>query len=129
MNSRNFKAFLIAPLIPVVVACVSIPLTMSYFWSFVIIFLSALSSYSGTLIFGIPTLKLLKTHGYLNLMTLSLAGTFWGIIVFYLATSLIFGTYNEFNIITVLYGAVLGFFVSITYGLIAGITSHLKGNT
>ncbi len=131
MKNRFYMALLISPLAPVVPFSFMPLVNNSIQFNLIIFFFALATSYLGTIIIGLPTVKILKHFNILNLPSLVLLGTISGILVFYLCgflLDLFLDSKSGFHISTVIWGAAFGFIVSLTFGLISGITSHLKGN-
>jgi hypothetical protein len=129
MNKRYLKAILISPIVPVVFISIALFPNSNSSWNILILLCALITSYLGTLLFGIPTIKLLKYYNLLNLPLLVLSGSIMGIIVLCIAMlllGLLLGSTASFNFATVVWGAIFGFCVSITFGLIAGITRRLN---
>ena len=127
MNSRFVKAILLSPLIPVLFISIVVPFKNNFQFSILILFSAVVVSYAGTLLFGIPAVMLLKRFNMLNLPILVLFGTVLGIIILYVALFLlgvVQVSNSGFDLTAGIWGAILGFCVSLTFGLIAGITKY-----
>ena len=92
-----------------------------------IVSISVIAAYLGLLLFGLPTLWALRRIGFENIFTITIAGAFIGAIVFSVFLVLFaFGLGSHIVINNVLsgtsWGMGLGFVVSLTYAIIAGLT-------
>ncbi len=107
-----------------------LPLKNSTHFSIIILLFALITSYLGTLVFGVPMVKLLQRFNFLNLPTLVFAGTLLGILLFYVGVfslTLLLNSKSDFNTYTIIGGAISGFIVSLTFGLMSGITScHIR---
>ncbi|WP_227818274.1 hypothetical protein [Nitrogeniibacter aestuarii] len=135
-NPRLVLATLVAPL-AVPVALVVVPVISCACWPFYydlpwILGFAVPVSYLATLLVGLPLTRLLKKKNRLNLQFLVAGGTLMGTMVFYifsvfLGLLLTSSPVLEFSTYAALFGAVLGLLVSLTFGLVAGITWRSSG--
>lgn len=129
MNEKRVRlAFLLAPLGPSLYLIVmSLMSHSSGRYSLVMPLLFALLiSYLSCLVFGIPLLKILRSHGALSAITLVAVGSLLGIVINYLfghlfAALLDSSTSSVPSSDTVIWGMLLGAMVAIPFVLIAGI--------
>jgi hypothetical protein len=68
---------------------------------------------------GLPFTLFLRKYDLLNLAALGICGTVLGGVILFLIG-------NEFNILSLAFGGLVGFFVSLTFGLIAGVSLKNK---
>jgi hypothetical protein len=81
-------------------------------------------SYLGMVVFGIPAILSLKKHGKLLLGWLVIAGMMGGAFIWLVFIALLSWWLESTSVVsplTVFGGAMLGAFVAITYGIIAGV--------
>lgn len=132
MNDRRFLlAVGIAPLTPIVAIVLLLVLTTdestTSYWIPIIVSFGLPTSYLGTCVVGLPLVIFLKRGGRLNLVSMSIAGAVSGgglSACFSYFLSLLLGSPLRFDITLATWGAGLGIMVAITFGLLAGITSH-----
>ncbi len=141
-NLKLVKATLIAPLVTPVMYFVGIYLfgnpspdglkdTFTVF-----MFIAAFSlpvSYAGTIIIGLPVLKLLQRKNRLTAVNLAIAGFVTGGFLFIDIVLLFFGFDHDFltKQTTALYflaGGVMGVGVALAFSQVSGITSYLNRN-
>ncbi len=128
MNKQYIKAYLLSSLVPVVFVLFLIQTSENFQWNSFIVLFALFGSYLGTLVFGMPIVFLLRGLKLLNLPVLVLSGTVMGVLVFYIfmqLLSFLLESASSFTVGILIWGAVFGFTVSITFGLISGITRRL----
>jgi len=124
---RIEKALAFAPIIPSAILIIIALVLGSEFNSigFYIITTCCVVSYLSTILIGWPIFNLLKRVNRLNLCTLSLMGMLAGGLILTLIMMSIFGV-NDF-LLTLLWGAGFGLFISLPFGLIAGVKVFNNG--
>lgn len=117
---RIDKALALAPAIPSLMIMVLLLFSgadYNYIW-FIAVITCWIASYLSTILIGWPIFNVLKRIDQLSLCTLSFIGMLIGALIFTLLMSL-FGAY-DFPL-TLLWGAGFGLFISLPFGLIAGV--------
>ena len=136
MSEQRFQlASVIAPCTPAVLIFIGSFQVPSFPWDFLIVGLAFLTGYLGFFIFGFPLIYLLRREGLLSFPILMLSGPVFGVFVFYLFSlflNFLLGSsapfeLTPFELAASLWGALLGFSVALSFGLIAGITWRSSG--
>lgn len=129
---RKTLATIIAPLMPAALLII-VPVLLTLSWPFnesdylITAYISVAVGYIALFIIGLPLVYWLKSIDRLTLLNLAIGGAIGGIIVisiFGVMLGLLLSSTLSFNLVTVLWGSVLGASVSLTYGAISGITRH-----
>lgn len=129
-EQRFWLAAAMAPCVPAVLILASGFHTQSFQWTFLMVGLALLTGYLGFLAVGLPLVYMLRRVGLLSLPALMLSGAVFGVLVFYLFSlflDFLLGSPASFKLMASLLGALLGFSVALSFGLIAGITWRPSG--
>lgn len=115
------RALAFAPIIPSAILIIIALVLGSEFNSigFYIITICCVVSYLSTILIGWPIFNVLKRVNQLNLCTLTLMGMLAGGLILTLIMMSIFGA-DDF-LLTLLWGAGFGLYISLPFGLIAGV--------
>jgi len=123
-SGRELIGALVAPLsIPAIFSVIGL-IPGQGVWGVLEIFISAIFSYMGMFLFGLPVIYYLKNKGALTLAWVVGIGAVVGIVVWLIFMGLlaiVLGSSSEVGIFSLIFGAVMGFIVSLTYGLISGV--------
>jgi len=129
---RKTLATIIAPLMPAALLII-VPVLFTLSWPFndsdylITTYISVAVGYVALFIIGLPLVYWLKSINRLTLLNLAIGGAIGGIVViniFGVMLGLLLSSTSSFNLVTILWGSVLGASVSLTYGAISGITRH-----
>lgn len=124
LSAREIYGVIVAPLIIPLFGAASGGFGVEGAWSLLGMLSTVFFSYAGMIALGLPAIAVLKRRGKLTLGWLLVAGTVGGAIIWLVILALLgslLGSSAAVSPFTVIAGAVLGAFVALTYGLIAGV--------
>jgi hypothetical protein len=124
LNKREWRAFLLAPLIPVVFF-VLVFMASGYGFDFFALLISVPFSYVPCFLFCVSVMRILRARGMLTVTSIALCGVVLGAAVFYMFRfflSAMLGSSADLvpGVSELVWGALLGLSVALPFGLIAG---------
>lgn len=123
-EKKIWLAFAISPMLPSAFFVFAFHLTDLRLATFVLLF-SITFSYVPCLLFGVPLIKFLEKRGSLNIVNMTMWGSFLGMITFYffgfIISSILGSPKNDISALKGLVsGALLGIAVALPFSFIAG---------